>query len=115
MPIGLYAKIMGWFCALLLMVLAYRGALTGTLKRYPIFYSYAIAVLFTTTIGLSIAWVNVQTYRLFYWTSELIGLLLGAGVTWEIFTRVLKHYPGVQRLAWMLLALIFTLVLVHSA
>ena len=40
MPIGLYAKVMGWFCVLLLTVLVYRGAVAGTLKRYPIFYSY---------------------------------------------------------------------------
>jgi hypothetical protein len=115
MPIGVYAKIMGWSCALLLMVLIYRGAVAGTLKSYPIFYSYAAAVLLTTTAGLSVTWANAQTYRLYYWTSEFGVLLLGAGVTWEIYMRVMAHYPGVRRLAWMLLSVIFILVLVHSA
>ena len=52
MPIGLYAKVMGWACSLLLAVLVCRGVTSGTLKKYPIFYGYAVAVLITT-IGRS--------------------------------------------------------------
>jgi hypothetical protein len=115
MPIGVYAKVMGWSCSLLLMVLIYRGAVAGTLKKYPIFYIYTASILFTTIVGLSITWPNAQTYRFFYWTTEFTGLLLGVGVTWEIYMRAMAHYPGVRKVAWMLLAFIFTLVLVHSA
>ena len=114
MPLGLYAKIMGWVCSLLLGLLVCRGAASGTLRRYPNFYSYAAAVLFTTIVGLSVTWTNAGAYRYYYWTAELIVLTLGVGVTWEIYMRVLAHYPGVRRLAWMLLFMIFGLVLVRS-
>jgi hypothetical protein len=113
MPIGLYAKVMGWGCSLLLLILACRAVAGGTLRKYPLFYSYAISVLLTTVVGLGVT--RGRTYFFYYWTSEFIGMLLGLGVTWEIYMRVLAHYPGVRRLAWMLLAIIFTLVLAHSA
>jgi hypothetical protein len=113
MPIGLYAKVMGWACSLLLALLVCRGVASGTLKKYPMFCSYAIAVLITTIGGLSLT--GARLYFYYYWISEWVGMFLGIGVTWEIFMRVLAHYPGVRRLAWMLLAIIFSLVLVHSA
>jgi len=114
MPIGLYSKVMGWACVLLLGLLACRALAGGTLKKYPAFYSYAMTVLLTTVVGLGVT--RGRSYFYFYWVSEFIVLLLGIGVTWEIYMRVLAYYPGVRRLAWMLLSIIFSLVVVaHSA
>ena len=82
---------------------------SGTLKRYPIFYSYAVFVLLTTIVGFSVTGADARDISLFLLDVGIYRSVLGVGVTWEIYMRVLAHYPGVRRLAWMLLAIIFTL------
>ena len=111
----LYVQVMGWLCVFLLLLILCRAVVGRTLKFYPFFYSYAAHALITTSVGLSVKWSNSGTYRIYYWGMEWIALLLGVGVTWEIHRRILAHYPGVRRLACMLLSIIFALVLLISA
>src|SRR6476661_5539150 len=100
MPTGTaYVQITGWLCVVVLLLLLFRAVAGGTLKRYPIFYSYIAHILVTTALVLSVKWSSAATYRLYYWVIESISTLLGAGVTWEIHRRILANYPGVRRLA----------------
>lgn len=110
-----FVQVTGWLCALLLLTILYRAVVGRTLKLYPFFYSYTLHILLTTVVGLSVRWSGKDAYRVYYWISELISTLLGMGITWEIHRRVLAHYPGVRRLAVMLLGTIFALVLFFSA
>ena len=110
-----YIQVTGWLCVLLLLLLLYRAVAGRTWKVYPLFYSNTALVLLTTIVGLSVKWANDGTYRAYYWVMECISLLLGAGVTWEIHKKILAYYPGVRRLALMLLSIIFALVLFVSA
>jgi hypothetical protein len=109
-----YAQVTGWLCVLLLLALLYRAAAGKTLKVYPFFYLYVTHILVTTALGLSVRWSHDGTYRVYYWVVESIITLLGMGITWEIHQRILAFYPGVRRLASMLLSVIFALVLVFS-
>ena len=54
-------------------------------------------------------------YFYYYWTSEFIGHVPGRRRNVGNLYAGFSHYPGVRRLAWMLLAIIFSLVLMHSA
>src|SRR5262245_5384408 len=110
-----YIQFTGWFCVALLILLLLRAVYGGTLKVYPFFYVYVAHIAIITILGLSITFVDDDAYRVYYWTSEAITTVLGVGVTWEIYRRILTYYPGVRRLAAMLLSLIFVTVFVLSA
>src|SRR5690348_4456954 len=103
----LYGQVTGWVCVGLLVLLLCRAIIGGTLKVYPLFYGYTGQVLITTVIGLSISWPNQGAYRAYYWAVETSFLLMSVGVTWEIHRKILAHFPGVRRLALMLLSIIF--------
>jgi hypothetical protein len=109
-----FVQVTGWLTVSLLVLLLIRAVIGGTLKVYPYFYSYASLVLVRTAVGISVKW-SAGAYRTFYWAGEWMSLLLGLGVTWEIYRKVLARYPGVRRLAFMLLSLIFVLVGLVSA
>ena len=111
---ALFVQVTGWLSVALLLLLLSRAVVCRTLKVYPLFYSYAACVLVRTAVGITVRWSS-GTYRVYYWVGEWISLLLGLGVTWEIYRKILAHYPGVRRLAWMLLSVIFALVTVVSA
>ena len=111
---SVYLQVTGWSCVALLLLLVIRGFAGNTWRWYPAFYVYVTHTLLTTAIGLSVSWKE-DTYRTFYWVNEVITGALGVAVTWEIYRRVLEHYPGVRRMAGMLLFVTFVLVLLLSA
>src|ERR1051326_4557476 len=102
----LYGQVTGWLSVLSLALLLYRSVAGRTLKLYPVFYGYVALVLLTTAIGLSVRWADAGAYRLYYWVVQSALLLMGVGVTWEIYRKILARFPGVRRLACMLLSVI---------
>jgi hypothetical protein len=106
-----YVQVTGWLCVALLLLLLYRGMAGKTWRVYPLFFIYIANVFVTTVIGLSVKWaVDSEAYAFYYWVTEGIASVLGIGVTWEIHRRILSRYPGVRRLAGMLLSFIFATV-----
>jgi hypothetical protein len=110
----LFVQISGWLCVALLVLLLQRSVRGRTLREYPAFYSYATCVFIMTAVGLAVRWPSGGAYRTYYWTVESISVLLGIAVTWEIYRKILALYPGVRRLACMLLLTIFVLVTLFS-
>src|SRR5215510_9958015 len=104
---SVYVQVTGWLAVGLLALLLYRGVVGKTLREYPVFYFYIGCILLSTIVGLSIRWPDQAAYRVYYWISEAVTSVLSMGITWEIHRRILAHYPGVRRLAGMLLAIIF--------
>lgn len=100
-----------WTTNLLEAVLLGRAAHQKLIKTYPVFYTYVAYVLIES---LSRFYVYVQhraAYGDFYWTTQIVSVLLGYAVVWEIYRQVLARYPGAFRMARNVLLLIFVAVI----
>ncbi|HWG59321.1 MAG TPA: hypothetical protein VN661_09765 [Candidatus Acidoferrales bacterium] len=92
-----------WTVGTLLEGLLLFRALHGRFfARYPYFFAYIAATFLSS--GLMMVWylthmLSVTSYHRWYWTTDLITLLLGYGVLLEIFRHVLARYPGAERVA----------------
>ena len=88
-----------------------RSILEHLFTRYVIYYMYLTYVL-VQSAGLMILYkLNSGLYARAYWYAEFIGVILGCGVIWEIYSQTLKPYAGVERFArYLLLAAILLAV-----
>lgn len=105
-----------WFIALALEVMIlFRGFTNRTLRQFPYFYSYLGYVLFQDVFRISIYLSHRDLYPQVYWSTQFIGLLFGCGLVWEICTLALRPFPGAQRVARYLLALVALLLVLNAA
>lgn len=89
-----------------------RALILGWFRKYPFFFGY-LASVFLQDIILLLVYVRKFTYYTpAYWFAEFLSLLMGCGLTWEIFRLVLGRYPGAGRMARNVLS--FLLILVFS-
>src|SRR5437588_1331843 len=71
-------------------------------REVPIFTSY-LAFVCIHDLGLAIFFEPISiAYFYTYWCTELISIVLGFAVLYEIFTLVLKPYTSIQRLGSIL-------------
>lgn len=68
-------------------------------KKYPIFFLYVTCVFFQDALFPIVYVFNLHAYRTIYWYGEFLSLLIGCGVSWEIFRLVLARFPGAGRMA----------------
>lgn len=87
---------------------------TRSLRRFPLFGTYAIFTL-AGSIGLYLMALRhlfrTHAYFYAYWVFEAASVVLGFAVVFEIFGRLLTPYPALRRLAllifrWSTVALI---------
>ena len=98
-----------WSSIALEGLLLVRGLQTRLASRYPIFFTYiAFVFLFEDLLSLLIA-ESSPIYKYTFWSTELVGILLGCGVVLEIYRIGLARFPGTARMARAALALIFIL------
>jgi hypothetical protein len=82
------------FQSLLVMVLLVKRFW----NKFPLFFAYS---LFGLAGGGGLYFVRSSPYMYFYayWVIEGLGLVLGFGVIYEVFKRLLHPYPALKRLA----------------
>ena len=83
-----------WAGNLVLGVLLYRGVRRRLAHEYPVFYGYAAYVLCSSLVLFRLSLSSPRAYAAGYWVSELVAVLFGVGVTWEIYGAILAGYPG---------------------
>jgi hypothetical protein len=105
-----------WLTAIALeVVILLRGALTGLLKRYPLFFTYIACVLLKEIIGLlTRAWAP-KLYEPLYWPADLAAILASYAVMVEIFRWSTRHKPGIRRLTQRALLTVFALTVAFAA
>jgi hypothetical protein len=90
-------------------------------RTYPTFTAYSLFCSLQSLVGFGIrAWPQLYIYV--YWCCETIGFLLGLGVIYEVFRKLLASYPALHRLAnkafqWTVVILILvsgTVMVLHS-
>src|SRR5436305_3464898 len=79
-------------------------------KKFPVFTAYS-AFSLATGLGLYSLRTMKPLYMKVFWFAEIVGLLLGFAVIYEIFSVLLKSYPALRTLArsafqWAALALV---------
>jgi hypothetical protein len=68
-------------------------------------------VFFQDIFLLAVYIFKFKYYTPIYWYAEFFSLLLGCGVTWEIFRLVLGPYPGAGRMARNVLLFVLIMAL----
>ncbi len=102
-----------WFASVALEgLLLVRGWTSGWFRKYPVFFAYLACVFIQDIVFLMIYFFHFQYYSSVYWYGECISLVMGCGVTWEIFHLVLGRFPGVGRMARNVL--LFALIMVFT-
>lgn len=87
---------MGFHAILILVVLAKR-----LWSKFPVFFSYTLFI-FAYVAGTYAVRGSPVLYYYSYWVGEGVGLLLGLGVIFEIFQKLLQPYAALRRTATML-------------
>lgn len=84
-----------------------RAARVGMCERYKLFYSYLFFVLVRDFGLLGVYYLLPAAYPWSYWTTEILGVLLGCGLVWETYRVALAPYTGAARMARAVLPVLF--------
>jgi hypothetical protein len=98
-----------WLNMALEALLLARGLRGNWAARYPVFYSYILFVLLQSLVRYSLYRSGSPLYTNVYWITEFLAVLIGCGITFEVYRMGLRAYPGTARMARNLLCIIFIL------
>jgi hypothetical protein len=97
-----------WLAAISLEIAALARAVERRLlRRYKLFYFYLGVVLVRDLSLLCIYFLWPRFYSGAYWGSELLGIVAGCALVWEVYKLALARYAGALRVAHSLLLFVF--------
>lgn len=96
-----------WFGVAVETLLLVRGASAGLFRSYPSFYCYMGFVLTQSCVRFVVFHYFPDSYAYFYWCTEILSVLIGCAVVFEVYRVGLESYPGTARMARLLLLLLF--------
>jgi len=108
------AQVIWWSAITFEVVILWRGALSGLLRKYPLFYSYIGCVLAKEIIGQLTYKFARDLYEPTYWPAELATILASYAVIIEIFRWSARHKPGIRRLTQNALLSVFALTVAYA-
>jgi hypothetical protein len=111
----MFANFIWWSAIALEVVILFRAALTGLLKRYPLFFTYLGCVLLKEIIGLLTSALAPKLYEPLYWPADLATILASYAVMIEIFRWSTRHKPGIRRLTQRALLTVFAVTVGYAA
>jgi len=107
---GWVLSLTGVFLELLILC---RASSSGTLRRYPLFYSY-LALVFLADVYRDVVFflygdvaLHLPVYRNLYFATEFLSLLVGYGVILEVTRKSFEPYAGAERFSRYLVVAIF--------
>ena len=92
-------------------LLLLRAIFGGFLRKYPLFYLYVGWVFALSSVRLIIYLAEPAYYRVFYWHTQPLSVLMGCALVWEIYRQAFGRYPGAARMARNLLVFLLLIVL----
>jgi hypothetical protein len=107
-------QLIWWATAASELVLLVRGVRGKWAPRYRIFYAYILFVLLQSVLRFAFYHSNYRLYPYVYWLTEFLAVLIGCGLTFEIYRKGLAAYPGTARMARNLLAIVFVLAVTKA-
>ena len=90
-------------------LLVFRIWRAGNVRAYPLFFSYVVFVLVQEILSWFVAHVYPSFYPGLYWSTEAIGLFAGCALVLEFHWIALAQFPGVAKLARIVLMSAFWL------
>lgn len=94
----IFSRLISWGGNALEVAILFRAVRTRTLRIYSFFYIYIASTTAGVVVSL-VSWIAPRHYAAWYWSVQLITLLLGGGVVLEILRHALGTYPGARRFA----------------
>jgi hypothetical protein len=98
-----------WLNMALEALVLLRGVRGRWASGYRVFYVYVLFVLLQSLLRFYLYHSGSPLYPYVYWSTEFLAVLIGCGVTFEIYRIGLRAYPGTARMARNLLSIIFVL------
>jgi hypothetical protein len=96
-----------------------RSLLAKMASKYPLFYTYLAVVLVIDIARYIVLASHPAAWVVFYWSTQLVSVLVGYGVILEILRQALDPYPGAERIGRYLVlgifAAVFAFVVFRSA
>ncbi|HUL34064.1 MAG TPA: hypothetical protein VL128_09290 [Candidatus Eisenbacteria bacterium] len=88
--------------------LLFRGLRTRSVARFPLFYSYLLVVFLADLVRLY-AYLKFppELYTIIYWVTQLVSLVMGSIVIFEIYRLALREFSGTAKMGRNLLAVAF--------
>lgn len=108
------SQVIWWGGILLEVLLLARGVQTKLVFRYKFFYSYILCVFLESVVRLMVRTMAPELYTPVYWVTEFIALAVGCGVVYEIYKLGLVSFPGTARMARVVVAALFGLVMLKA-
>ncbi len=98
--INLYVWLLGAAAELLIPV---KLARVGLLRRFKVFTTFILADSFGTFLLWRVGEVTTATYRITWEATETTLLLLKLGCVLELYRLLYEEYPGIEKLARLLI------------
>jgi hypothetical protein len=92
-------QLIWWLGNLALLVILYRGWRSAWMRRFPIFSAYLAFTLADSFTSLAIYHYAPQWYPFAYWWSQIVYLLAGLALLWEMRTAAFGAHPGASRVS----------------
>jgi hypothetical protein len=103
-------QLIWWGSIALETLLLVRGLWGKIAKHYPVFYTYIGFVLVQSLLRFFVYQWEPGLYSYVYWITEMLGVIAGCAVVFELCAVALAAYPGTARMGRKLLAIVFLLV-----
>jgi hypothetical protein len=103
-----------WGCVALEVLLLTQGFRSKLASRYPAFYTYISFVLLQEVIRFAVHHWRPHLYRSLYWSTEILAVMFGCLVVFEIYRVGLSAFPGTARMARNVLVLAFAVALMKA-
>lgn len=111
----MFGQLILWGCIILEAGLLVRGLLTKLAFRYPVFYCYISFVLLQSLLRFFVRLHYPNFYPWAYWITELLGVVVGSVVVFEIYKIGLAAFPGTAKMARRVLYVLFVLAITKVA
>jgi hypothetical protein len=104
-----------WSLAIFLeALLLIRGFQEKLVRQFPIFYFYLLFVFVEEFLRLSVyRWYQPQYFRV-YWATQLLNLVIGSAVIFEVYRVGLRSFPGAAKMTRYLLLVVFSAVFART-
>jgi hypothetical protein len=103
-----------WGCVALEILLLARGLRSRLASNYPSFYTYIAFVLVQEPLRFAVHHWRPHLYRSVYWSTEILAVMFGCLVVFEIYRMGLSAFPGTARMARNVLVLVFVVALMKA-
>jgi hypothetical protein len=106
----MFALILWWLAISLELLVLVRGLRTNLFSRFPLFYSYLFFVFTQELLRFGVYRWAQDFYPPVYWITQLIGLVTGSLLVFEIYRMGLREFPGTARMVRIGLGLVFGVI-----